>query len=76
MSVAREVSFSLSIAADQFVRYYQGSGRFVHVRGSDGRTIRFPANILQPYVTHNGIHGHFVMYYDENNKFIRLEKRA
>ena len=74
ISHSRSIRFSLSISADEFVRYYQGTGKFVHTRGIDGRTVRFPANILQPYVTHSGVHGHFVMYYDENNKFVKLEK--
>jgi hypothetical protein len=75
-SANRQIRFSLNISADEYVRYYRGSAKYVRARSSDGKTVRFPANILQPYLTHDGIHGHYVMHYDENNKFLKLEKIA
>lgn len=60
--------FSLNISAEQYERYYQGSARSVIVTTEDGRTLKFPANALQQFVTHDGIHGHFEIRFDDQNK--------
>ncbi|MDH5218423.1 MAG: DUF2835 domain-containing protein [Gammaproteobacteria bacterium] len=67
-------SFSIRIPYDEFLRVYDGSAKYVVTRCHDGRRIRFPANILRPFLTHSGIQGEFVIVYDENNKFQRIEK--
>lgn len=76
MAPERELRFHLNISADEYSRYYRGTARFVHARSVDGRTVRFPINVLQPHLTHEGVHGEFILYFDHNNKFIRLDKIA
>ena len=51
--------FSLHISAQEMKEYYSGKISSVHVIGVDGRSIQFPADILRPFVEHNGVHGWF-----------------
>jgi hypothetical protein len=64
----------LDITADQYLGYYRGSIRHVLARCSDGRSIRFPASLLQRVVGLDGIHGEFVLVCDANNKCVELVK--
>lgn len=64
-----DILFSLSLTADEYLPYYRGTVKNVQVLSHDGRTLRFPANILRPFVAHDGIHGTFVLEYDQQNKF-------
>jgi hypothetical protein len=68
------ITVRLSISADEFVRLYEGSARDVYAIGEDGRSIRFPARILQPFVLHDGIHGRFRIHFDEYHKFKSIER--
>jgi hypothetical protein len=72
--MTQTIEVSLSIPADEYVALYQGSVRDVVARARDGRTVRFPARILQPYVTHQGIHGRFVIQFDANNRFAGISR--
>ncbi len=65
---------SLHISADEYIAYYQGVASAVVATAEDGRTVRFPANLLQPFLTHQGISGRFVLSFDNNNKFKALKK--
>lgn len=69
-----DIFFSLSITADDYLPYYRGQVKDVQVKSHDGRTVRFPANILRPFVGMDGVHGTFVLQYDENNKFKGITK--
>jgi len=64
----------LRISREEYLRVYQGTARIVHAIGTDGRTIRFPVNILQRFVTHNGIEGEFEICFDHQHKFKSIEK--
>ncbi len=69
-----QVIVDLFIPADEYLALYRGTAREVVCRSRDGLIIRFPANILQPYVCHEGIRGTFSIAFDHNKKFqsIRL----
>ena len=71
---ARSVRFALNISGDVYLSYYQGAARAVVVKSFDGRGIQFPANILQQFVTRDGIQGVFEMEFDENNKFVAIRR--
>ncbi len=66
--------FALHISADEYQRYYQGSAKSIATTTVDGRNIKFPANILRPFVTHEGIRGQFKLEYDENSKFVAIKR--
>lgn len=70
----RKVVVSLKIAADEYIKLYQGSARSVYTRTAEGRSIRFPANILQPFVTREGINGNFKIEFDSSNKFKAISR--
>ena len=48
--------------------------RDVVAKSVDGRTVRFPANVLRPFVTPDGVAGAFVLVYDEKNKFVEMRR--
>ncbi len=70
----RFITVSLSISADKLQAYYSGAVRNVAAKASDGRMIHFPVNILRPFVDHNGVRGRFQIEFDENNKFVGIER--
>lgn len=59
----------ISISQEEYLRWYQGSANLVHAQALDGRTVNFPANILQKFVTHSGIQGRFAIEFDGEKKF-------
>lgn len=71
----RSIEVVLSISADEFLALYQGIARDVVAVATDGRRVRFPARILQPYVTHQGIQGRFVIQFDASNRFAGISRR-
>jgi len=70
----RKVYFLLHISAHKYQEYYSGAVREVVAIASDGRTVRFPANILRPFVSQDGIHGEFAIEFDGNNKLVAIHK--
>ena len=70
--MARIVKFSLNLSYDKFLYVYKGQAKNVVTKTMDGRTIQFPAEILKPYLTRNGVQGTFLLQFDENNKFKSL----
>lgn len=69
-----QILVNLLITAEEYQRLYQGTVRDVLAHSVDGRRVRFPAMILRPYVTHNGISGRFRIIFDEGNRFQSIEK--
>lgn len=72
----RSIIVPLKIQAEEFQRLYQGNVKDVSARTIDGLSVRFPANILRPYVTHAGIMGTFAIHFSDENKFHSIEKIA
>ena len=70
----QNMTFSLRLSAEKYQSYYEGSINAVIVTADDGRTLRFPANALQKFVTHNGIEGRFEIVFDNNNKMVGLNR--
>ena len=74
MTTTSTLRFQLNISAEQYEAYYRGSVQFVRTNTLDGRTIRFPANILRPYLSHTGIQGLFEISFDAENRFSALKR--
>ena len=72
--MAEIIEVSLSIPAHEYLALYAGTAKNVHARSIDGRTVLFPARILQPFVTHSGISGHFKITFDTNGRFQQIER--
>lgn len=70
----RSIIVPLKIQAEEFQRLYQGNVKDVSARSIDGLSVRFPANILRPYVTRAGIFGTFAIHFSDDNRFHSIEK--
>lgn len=66
----------LNISAREYLLLYKGVARNVSALATDGRRVRFPASILQRFVTREGIYGLFVITFDQQGRFKAIEKRA
>jgi hypothetical protein len=69
-----QVFVSLSIPADEYIRVYQGSAKKVSAIDHRGRRISFPVNILQPFVTRDGVMGGFEISFDQDNRFQKITR--
>lgn len=68
------VKFSLQIRASEIEKYYRGQAQSILVTAYSGIKIQFPANLILPYVAHDGVHGHFILTYDQHGKAISLQR--
>lgn len=68
------VVVSLNIPRDEYLRVYQGAARSVLAWDSLGRKISFPVNVLQPFVSHEGVQGKFRLEFDEQNRFVAIKR--
>lgn len=70
----RSVKIYLNIPADQMMLYYKGIAQVVHAVTLDGKTVQFPANVLRSVISPQGIHGHFEIIFDEDNRFQQIRR--
>lgn len=75
-SKTKTVRLSLRLTKDQLMRYYAGNVKQVVAKDLRGKVIRFPVNILQPYVTHDGISGLFSICFDQTGRFVSIEREG
>ena len=68
------VQVNLAISSTEFSRYYRGHASNVICKSVDGRTVQFPAAVLRPYLTHDGIVGNFEIEFSKLGKFIRIDQ--
>jgi hypothetical protein len=68
------VTFFLSIDASELQKYYRGEVLSVLATTQQGIKVQFPANLILPYVSHNGIHGRFILDYQPDGKAISLRR--
>ncbi len=68
------VTVDLYIEPEEFVRLYEGSARTVVCRAEDGRTVSFPARVLRPYVTADGVRGRFRIEFGSDNRFSGIQR--
>ena len=66
--------FSIRIEAEEIEKYYRGEARSVIVKATNGLKIQFPANLLLPHISHDGVNGHFLLNYDERGKAQSLRR--
>lgn len=69
-----EVRVSLAISSHKYLAYYKGVADTVVTRAADGRKVKFPARVLRPFLTHDGIDGEFVIKFNDCQKFIGIKK--
>ena len=64
----------ISISADEYLKLYEGVAKDVVTQATDGRVVRFPARILQPFVTRSGVSGRFAIHFNQQNRFMGIER--
>ena len=70
----RSIIVPLRIQPEEFQRLYEGNVKDVSARSIDGLRVRFPANILRPFVNHSGVAGTFAIHFSDDNRFHSIEK--
>ncbi len=68
------VVLPVSLSKDKWLRFYRGEIKTVQATSMDGRSIRLPAGVFQPFVTENGVLGVFRVTFDDQNRFLRIER--
>ena len=68
------VTVRLNISPESFQVYYQGIVENVQANASDGRCVQFPARVLRPFLSYQGIQGSFEITYDANLKFQSIRR--
>jgi hypothetical protein len=69
------VQVRLHISADELLRYYSGDAQVVRARTVDRRsTVQFPARLLRPFVTEDGVHGIFQLFFTADNRFREIRQ--
>jgi len=58
----------------QCLPYYQGKVAWIQVLAESGKKIRFPARLIRPYVTCEGISGVFEIEFTASGKLSRMTK--
>lgn len=71
---SQSVVLSLTISADEYIKVYRGAGKQVLAHDIHGRSVRFPANILQCFVTRQGISGLFEIIFDCDGKYRSIRR--
>jgi hypothetical protein len=66
--------FHISISREAYLAYYSGKIKQVVVTAQSGLRVKFPANLLTSYVTHQGVQGYFVLKYLTTGKVVSLDK--
>ena len=72
--MTNEVIIDLHISADEFLKLYTGQAKNASALARDGRRVQFPAHILRQFVTYEGIHGSFVISFDQHMKFSSIRR--
>ncbi|MFY8273392.1 DUF2835 domain-containing protein [Pseudoalteromonas sp. SSDWG2] len=66
--------FGIQMSYEQCSAFYKGRTPSIQVTDITGRTIRFPAAKILPFMSQIGIRGQFRLTLDDNNKFVSLER--
>lgn len=66
--------FHLALSAEKYMAYYKGKAKYIAVRSLDNRSVKFPANAIRGFLTHDGIYGLFEIQFDKNNKLIDIKQ--
>lgn len=74
MGQSQSIRIILNIAAEEYKKIYLGAIRSVFAISTSGKSVRFPVSILQPFVAHDGVHGEFIIYFDDKGKFSKIVK--
>lgn len=66
----------ITLPREEYLKVYQSYVRQVRAVARSGESVRFPISVLQPYLTHTGVRGSFRLSFDQQNKFVGIERLA
>lgn len=75
----QRIVLPIYLSAEEYLKYYRGSARNVFARDLQGRVVQFPANLLQRFVTKDGVDGLFEITVTAAGKLVdirRLDARS
>jgi hypothetical protein len=72
LSMNQRIKVQLAISRDDYLLCYQGVALDVVARAVDGRTVKFPAKLLKPFITYHGIQGTFEIIFDSESSSGKL----
>ena len=64
----------LSITKDELLRWYSGSAKDVTAFALDGRSVRFPVDVIRPFIARDGVHGYFEIRFSAAGKFEEIQR--
>lgn len=70
----QELIIDLALPAERYLAWYRGQAGRVMMRSRDGRSVSLPAHHLRPFLTHEGVHGSFIMRFTAEGKLVSLER--
>jgi hypothetical protein len=70
----QHIVVDISLSSDEYLAHYRQQVRDVIAISRDGRRVRFPSSLLQPYLLHNGIQGSFRISFTDSGKFNSIER--
>lgn len=70
----QQLIFDLNLPAERYLEWYRGTAKRVTMLSRDGRRISLPAHHLRRFLTHDGIHGSFVMTFTAQGELLSLER--
>lgn len=73
-SSGSSVIVAIEVSSDEYLKWYRGEGRAILTKDILGRSVQFPANILQRFVTHQGISGIFRIDFSAEGKFRSISR--
>lgn len=74
MADVQKVLVPIHLSADEYLQYYRGAAKNVFARDLEGRTVQFPANLLQKFVTQQGVDGLFEIVFSSGGKLVSIRK--
>ena len=57
-----------ALECENYYRHYRGIGQTMVVRCSDGTSVQFPARLMRPFISINGVRGTFMLTCDDEGK--------
>ncbi|BCE01698.1 DUF2835 domain-containing protein [Marinicellulosiphila megalodicopiae] len=69
-----QLTFNINIPYEDFEAVYRGAAKSVLANSEQGKSVRFPADILRPFLTRDGIVGRFCVQFDANHKFSGIKR--
>lgn len=67
-----QATFDMALSTDKVLLFYKAKKNRVQVTARDGRTLNLPWELFKPYVTPQGIHGTFTIFFEPGGKYERL----